>query len=166
MKLIKITKHNIDFKNSPHSDKNKSSPLFNKLKNSIKKNGELCPIIVCESDTKDLYKVLDGWMRIEIYEMLHMEEFHAIVVPPMTEAKSNLMSVELDNTVDVDVVLMSDKLITLKGHYTAKNLSKVLPYKDTIIERYWDISNWDWSLFDKTTVPSKFKELMRCKKLI
>lgn len=152
IRKIEISKIKKNLKLNHHED---NDELKNKLKNQIKKNGELLPLIVVETPDKNLY-LIDGFLRLLIYDELEWSHCHCSVISKKSSETLQLMRLELDIHQEIEVIKTS-KLLTniISSKRTAETIQQTIDFSATQIERYIGITDWNWDLFQIEDIPTE-----------
>ena len=105
--------------------KQKRTVEYEKVKESVRLNGQIAPILVRE--IKDGYEVLDGEQRFTAIKDLGLEETWIANLGKVKDAEAKSLTIWMEQNVPFDDKLLGDLLLELKGQVE-------LPYTDAEIE--------------------------------
>lgn len=136
--------------------KKNDSYLLAKLKNNIKKNGQIENIIVREIDD-GMYEVVNGNHRLYALRDLLFKVVVCYNLGKITDAEAKRIAIETNETKFLaDKVKLADILNLLSNNYSLNDLNETLPYKKEDIEDLTNLLKWNW---DKNELsPSDFNE--------
>lgn len=131
--MASIKGYKVDSKTVPVSEvhfndwnpKQKRTVEYEKVKESVKLNGQLAPIVVRE--IKDGYEVLDGEQRFTAIKDLGLKEVWIANLGKVKDADAKSLTIWMEQNVPFDDKLLGDLLLELKGQVE-------LPYTDAEIE--------------------------------
>jgi len=136
--------------------KKEDSRLMDKLKNNIKKNGQIENIIVRELED-DTYEVVNGNHRLMALRDLLFTVVVCYNLGKISDAQAKRIAIETNETKFLaDKVKLSEIIALLSDNYNINDLSSTLPYKKEDIEELTNLLKWDWQSGD--LVQSEFNE--------
>lgn len=141
--------------------KEQNNEYYQKLKNQINKNGELLPILVRK--VNDSYEVIDGLTRVKIYNELGWEVCHANVIENISDKKAQLIKLQLFEGFEFDVLKISKVIKSIAEKIPTNIIEKSINFNQKQIDRFIDIYNWDWSIFQYDAIPEEIKQAQNIK---
>lgn len=126
---------------------------YNKIKKQISKNGELFPLLGYKHNN-EIY-IIDGITRFRIYQELRWEFCHVNVLENISPLKAQLIKLQTFEGMEFDVLKTAKMMKRLSERMTPKQISSTINFNEEQIERYMNIYNWDWSIFEISGVHNK-----------
>lgn len=119
--------------------------LYEKLKNSIRQNGQIYPLVVRE--VQDGYEIIDGNQRLSIFNDLNHETVGVKNMGIMREIDALKKAVEINTCFTVDDIHFAGVVTELLKEYDAHTLSMTFPNRSREITEYPRLFHFDWSTF-------------------
>jgi hypothetical protein len=156
--MINIKKIKLEYiyTNDSYDIKENNLEYKEKLKYQIQKNGELLPVLL-HKISDEHYDVIDGFARIDIYRELGWDECHANVLENISEKKAQLLKIQLFEGFDFDVLKIAKRFKSICEKLPSDRLEQSINFTKSQIDRYIDIYNWDWSIFEYNNIPDEIK---------
>jgi len=118
--------------------KENSDFLREKLRNNMKRNGQLETILVRELG--DGYEVVNGNHRLDVFNDLELKEVLCINLGKVEDVEAKRMAIELNETrFDSDTEKLSDLLQELAKSYNLGDLQDTMPFSEEELNSYLEI---------------------------
>lgn len=137
MPLEKLVKADWNYKTE---DENKQA----KLKENIKRNGQIENIIIRELDT-GYFEVVNGNHRLSVLSDLKQKGVHCYNLGKISQAQAIRIAIETNETkFDTDSVTLAERIKELTEDFNIEELVETLPYTKQEIENFSKLTNFDW----------------------
>ncbi len=121
--------------------------LSERLKENIKRNGQIENIIIRELDT-GYYEVVNGNHRYDVMKDLGHKEIIAYNLGKINEESAIRKAIETNETkFTVNQITYSKLLKQLNEMYPIEDLAKTIPISEEEIKKHIDSLNFDWDQF-------------------
>lgn len=127
-----------------------------KLKNNIKKNGQLKNLVVAQIENK--YYLLDGHYIYNIMQELELETVYCCVVKDIKDEDALLISLELNATFRNDIIKIAKRIKDLLNSYSASDISISTDFYEKEIQDYPNILTYDFKKYDANLHNNLFME--------
>jgi hypothetical protein len=128
-----------------------------KLKENIKRNGQIENIIIRSLDT-GFYEVVNGNHRFEALKELGMETAICYDLGNISQRAAMRIAIETNETkFDTDQVSLAELIKEIVEEFPIDELELTMPYSDQDLENYIKLTEFDWSQFDKDKVDIDYK---------
>jgi hypothetical protein len=128
-----------------------------KLKENIKRNGQIENIIIRPLDT-GFYEVVNGNHRFEALKELGMETAICYDLGNISQRAAMRIAIETNETkFDTDQVSLAELIKEIVEEFPIDELELTMPYSDQDLENYIKLTEFDWSQFDKDKVDIDYK---------
>jgi len=151
-KEIKIS----EILNVRRSLKNYDDITYHKLKNQIKKNGQLMSILVFKSN--DGYIVISGYSIYKVMKDIGKKNIFACVVSGLSEKELNLLGLEMNIKFRDDIVKIAKCIKMILKDYSAEEISITTDFYEKEIEDYPKILDYDFKKYDVSLHNNLFLE--------
>ena len=123
-----------------------------KLKNNIKRNGQIENIIIRELDT-GYYEVINGNHRLDVMQELDFKKIMTYNFGKITQQQAMRIAIETNETkFPADTVKLSEIIREISTEFNIEDLVETLPFTEQQIEAYDKLIDFDWSQFEKVDV--------------
>lgn len=130
---------------------------INKISYSIEKNGQTESLLVREVDRK--YEIIDGIIRYRLFQKLNIEEINCFIMKDCSKEKAMLLSLQSYLSQEFDILRIAKFLNHLMKHFDSSTISAYSNFEKKQIEKYAEIYDWDWSIFDQLACPDEFRDV-------
>lgn len=142
----------IEVKNLVFADwnyKQENPEMMEKLKNNIKRNGQIENIIVRELDNEK-YEVINGNHRLEVLTGLNHEYVICYNLGKISDNDARRIAIETNETkFDSDKEKLVVLINSLLEDSTLDSLENTLPYTSDELQNIKDLKDFNWSEFDQ-----------------
>lgn len=129
-------------------DENKSE----KLKENIKRNGQVENILIRELDT-GFFEVVNGNHRLDVFKDLGIENVMSYNLGTITQQQAIRIAIETNETkFDIDSILLADRIKEISSEFELMDLAKTLPYSEKDIENYSKLTEFDWEQYSDKNI--------------
>lgn len=129
-----------------------------KLKNNIKRNGQVENIIVRELET-GFYEVVNGNHRYDAMKELGYTNIIVCDKTPMKLSEAKRIATETNETrFNSDQVKLAELFKELSQDFTVDELHETMPYSIDEINNFTTLTDFDWSQYDTSDIPSEPKD--------
>jgi ParB/RepB/Spo0J family partition protein len=137
-------------KYNPKLDYNLTTELkseFERIKNSLKAHGQIDPIVVRETETKDNYEIIDGYHRWSAMKELGYTqcEIKNLGQVSLTQAIAKTLSLERTK-ISIDAVLEAQ---LLKDYREAAGEASDLPYTEEELAKRLELAEFSFDNFNE-----------------
>ena len=149
--LDKLVKADWNYKTE---DKDKQE----KLKENIKRNGQIENIIIRELDT-GFYEVVNGNHRLSVLKDLNIEKAYSYNLGKITQAQAIRIAIETNETkFDTDSIALAERVQELTKEFDLKDLINTLPYSEIEIDNFSKLTDFDWEQYETDDLSDTFSD--------
>tara|TARA_R100001443_G_scaffold3945_1_gene11909 strand:- start:27441 stop:28097 length:657 start_codon:yes stop_codon:yes gene_type:complete len=149
--LDKLVKADWNYKTE---DKDKQE----KLKENIKRNGQIENIIIRELDT-GFYEVVNGNHRLSVLKDLNIEKAYSYNLGKITQAQAIRIAIETNETkFDTDSIALAERVKELTKEFDLKDLINTLPYSEIEIDNFSKLTDFDWEQYETDDLSDTFSD--------
>ena len=149
--LDKLVKADWNYKTE---DKDKQE----KLKENIKRNGQIENIIIRELDT-GFYEVVNGNHRLSVLKDLNIEKAYSYNLGKITQAQAIRIAIETNETkFDTDSIALAERVQKLTKEFDLKDLINTLPYSEIEIDNFSKLTDFDWEQYETDDLSDTFSD--------
>jgi len=162
----KISKHWITIPlskltSAPWNYKADNPELAEKLKNNIKRNGQIENIVIRELDT-GFYEVVNGNHRLDVLKELKFKEVFAYNMGKITTQSAQRIAIELNESrYEADSIKLAETIREILTEYDIKDLEETTPYSLEDLGEMVKMLDFDWGNYNKGEREQKKMEEMR-----
>lgn len=129
-----------------------------KLKENIKRNGQIENIIIRELDT-GFFEVVNGNHRLSVLKDLNVKMVHSYNLGKITQAQAIRTAIETNETkFDTDSILLAERIKELTESFDLDELVKTLPYSETEIDNFSKLTDFDWEQYNDENSSDTFDD--------
>jgi len=129
-----------------------------KLKENIKRNGQIENIIVRQLDT-GYYEVVNGNHRLSVLKELKTKKVQTYNLGKITQAQAIRIAIETNETkFDTDSIVLAERVKELSEEFDIKDLIETLPYSETEIENFTKLTDFDWEEYQEEQLSDTFSD--------
>lgn len=151
IKLDKLVKADWNYKTE---DKDKQE----KLKENIKRNGQIENIIIRELET-GYYEVVNGNHRLSVLRELKLDKAYCYNLGKISQAQAIRIAIETNETkFDTDSITLAERVKELTEEFDIKDLINTLPYTETEIENFSKLTDFDWDDYEQENLSDTFSD--------
>jgi len=152
--LIEVSK----LTKAPWNYKEEDEALQEKLKESIKRLGQVENIQIRELDT-GFYEVIDGNHRLDAFKALKLEKVVAYNHGKISLAEAKACSYQSNQFhFKTDAIKQAETIKDILAFYTLEEAQKFLPHTQDELEGYKKLLDFDWNQYDNDEKEPKNKE--------
>lgn len=134
--------------NYKKDDENKKE----KLKNNIKRNGQIENIIVRRLDS-GFYEVVNGNHRFDALKDLGIETAVCYDLGKINQQQAIRIAIETNETrFESDHLLLAERIQEIIEEFNIDDLLETMPYSEHELNNYSELLDFDWSQFDKEDI--------------
>lgn len=135
-------------------DRNKQE----KLKENIKRNGQIENIIVRELET-GYFEVVNGNHRLIVLKDLKQKMIHCYNLGKINQTQAIRIAIETNETrFDTDSITLAERVKELTQEFDLKDLVNTLPYSETEIENFSKLTDFDWTRYEDEDFSDTFSD--------
>jgi len=147
----KLVKANWNYKTE---DPNKQE----KLKENIKRNGQIENIIIRELET-GFYEVVNGNHRLSVLKALNIEKAYSYNLGKISQAQAIRIAIETNETkFDTDSIALAERVKELTEEFDLKDLINTLPYSEIEIDNFSKLTDFDWEQYETEDLSDTFSD--------
>ena len=129
-----------------------------KLKENIKRNGQIENIIVRELET-GFYEVVNGNHRLSVLKALNIEKAYSYNLGKISQAQAIRIAIETNETkFDTDSIALAERVKELTEEFDLKDLVNTLPYSETEIDNFSKLTDFDWEQYETDDLSDTFSD--------
>ena len=129
-----------------------------KLKENIKRNGQIENIIIRELET-GFYEVVNGNHRLSVLKALNIEKAYSYNLGKISQAQANRIAIETNETkFDTDSIALAERVKELTEEFDLKDLINTLPYSETEIDNFSKLTDFDWNMYETEDLSDTFSD--------
>jgi len=129
-----------------------------KLKENIKRNGQIENIIVRELET-GFYEVVNGNHRLSVLKALNIEKAYSYNLGKISQAQAIRIAIETNETkFDTDSIALAERVKELTEEFDLKDLINTLPYSETEINNFSKLTDFDWEQYNDENSSDTFDD--------
>jgi len=126
--------------------KTEDSEKQEKLKENIKRNGQIENIIVREVDD-DKFEVVNGNHRLDVLSDLNYKKVHCYNLGKINKAQAIRIAIETNETkFESDSIALAERIKEISKHFN--DLPLTMPYTEQEIENFKTLTDFDWNQYD------------------
>ncbi len=123
-----------------------------KLKENIKRNGQVENILIRELDT-GFFEVVNGNHRLDVFKDLGIEKVMSYNLGKITQQQAMRIAIETNETkFDIDSILLAERIKEISSEFELMDLAKTLPYSEKDIENYSKLTEFDWEQYSDKNI--------------
>lgn len=145
-----------DIKGGKLSLKHYDETTYLKLKNNLKKNGQLKNLVVVKIGEE--YHLLDGYYVYNVMKDLKIEQAYCSVINDIKEEDALLISLELNITFRNDIIRIAKRIKDLLVNHSATDISPTTDFYEVEIQNYPNILTYDFKKYDANLHNNLFME--------
>jgi len=151
MPLDKLVKADWNYKTE---DKDKQE----KLKENIKRNGQIENIIIRELET-GYFEVVNGNHRLSVLKDLETDKAYCYNLGKISQAQAIRIAIETNETkFDTDSITLAERVKELTEEFDIKDLVNTLPYTETEIENFSKLTDFEWGDYEQENLSDTFSD--------
>lgn len=128
--------------------KEDNDDLKEKLKNNIKRNGQIENILIRELDT-GFYEVVNGNHRTDAVKELGINEVVAFNLGKITQAEAMRVAIETNELkFETNAVKLAERIKEISLEFNHEELSLTMPYNTTELENFSKLLSFDFAQFE------------------
>jgi hypothetical protein len=117
-----------------------------KLKENIKRNGQIENIIVRELDNNK-FEVVNGNHRLDVLKDLKYKKVHCYNFGKISKAQAIRIAIETNETkFESDSIALAQRIKEISKHFN--DLPVTMPYTEQEIENFKTLTDFNWDQFD------------------
>ena len=129
-----------------------------KLKENIKRNGQIENIIIRELET-GFYEVVNGNHRLSVLKALNIEKAYSYNLGKISQAQAIRIAIETNETkFDTDSIALAERVKELTEEFDLKDLINTLPYSETEIDNFSKLTDFDWEQYETEDLSDTFSD--------
>ncbi len=129
-----------------------------KLKENIKRNGQIENIIIRELET-GFYEVVNGNHRLSVLKALNIEKAYSYNLGKISQAQAIRIAIETNETkFDTDSIALAERVKELTEEFDLKDLINTLPYSETEIDNFSKLTDFDWNMYETEDLSDTFSD--------
>lgn len=129
-----------------------------KLKENIKRNGQIENIIIRELET-GFYEVVNGNHRLSVLKALNIEKAHSYNLGKISQAQAIRIAIETNETkFDTDSIALAERVKELTEEFDLKDLVNTLPYSEIEIDNFSKLTDFDWEQYETDDLSDTFSD--------
>ena len=129
-----------------------------KLKENIKRNGQIENIIIRELET-GFYEVVNGNHRLSVLKALNIEKAYSYTLGKISQAQAIRIAIETNETkFDTDSIALAERVKELTEEFDLKDLINTLPYSETEIDNFSKLTDFDWNMYETEDLSDTFSD--------
>lgn len=149
--IVKLVKADWNYKTE---DLNKQE----KLKENIKRNGQIENIIVRELET-GFFEVVNGNHRLSVLKALNIEKAYSYNLGKISQAQAIRIAIETNETkFDTDSIALAERVKELTEEFDLKDLVNTLPYSEIEIDNFSKLTDFDWEQYETDDLSDTFSD--------
>ncbi len=138
--------------------KTEDSEKQEKLKENIKRNGQIENIIVRELET-GFFEVVNGNHRLSVLKTLNIKKAYSYNLGKINQAQAIRIAIETNETkFDTDSIALAERVKELTEEFDLKDLINTLPYNETEIENFSKLTDFDWEQYETDDLSGTFSD--------
>lgn len=123
-----------------------------KLKNNIKRNGQIENIIVRRLDS-GFYEVVNGNHRFDALKDLNVETAICYDLGKISQQQAIRIAIETNETkFESDHLLLAERIQEIIEEFSIDDLIDTMPYSEQELNNYSELLDFDWSQFEKDDI--------------
>ena len=127
-----------------------------KLKENIKRNGQIENIIIRELET-GYFEVVNGNHRLTVLKDLKQKMVHCYNLGKVTQAQAIRIAIETNETkFDTDSITLAERVKELTEEFDLKDLVSTLPYSEIEIDNFSKLTDFDWEQYGSEDLSDTF----------
>ena len=128
--------------------KEENKTLTEKLKENIKRNGQIENIIIRELDT-GFYEVVNGNHRLSVLKDLKQKKVHCYNLGKISDVKAQKVAIETNETkFNTDNLKLAELLNEIGKEFDVEDLEKTMPYSKQELENFEQLLDFDWEQYN------------------
>ena len=132
---------------NPEPLKDNDGHLYEKLRKSISKRGQLKNIIVCENEV-GLYECIEGNKVLEIMQEIGHEEVNCLNVGQLSEVEKSILKIEISRDYFLtNYVKIAELLKSISQQDKIEMVCNTLPFNLRQAKKLIDLTEFNWSDF-------------------
>ena len=129
-----------------------------KLKENIKRNGQIENIIIRELET-GFFEVVNGNHRLSVLKDLKIKTTHSYNLGKISQAQAIRIAIETNETkFDTDSITLAERVKELTEEFDIQDLVNTLPYSETEIDNFSKLTDFDWSMYETEDLSDTFSD--------
>ena len=129
-----------------------------KLKENIKRNGQIENIIIRELET-GFYEVVNGNHRLSVLKALNIEKAYSYNLGKISQAQAIRIAIETNETkFDTDSIALAERVKELTEEFDLKDLINTLPYSEIEIDNFSKLTDFDWEQYETEDLSDTFSD--------
>ncbi len=129
-----------------------------KLKENIKRNGQIENIIIRELET-GFFEVVNGNHRLSVLKDLKIKTTHSYNLGKISQAQAIRIAIETNETkFDTDSITLAERVKELTEEFDIQDLVNTLPYSETEIDNFSKLTDFDWSMYESEDLSDTFSD--------
>lgn len=129
-----------------------------KLKENIKRNGQIENIIIRELET-GFYEVVNGNHRLSVLKALNIEKAYSYNLGKISQAQAIRIAIETNETkFDTDSIALAERVKELTEEFDLKDLINTLPYSEIEIDNFSKLTDFDWNMYETEDLSDTFSD--------
>ena len=118
-----------------------------KLKENIKRNGQIENIIIRELET-GYFEVVNGNHRLTVFKDLGLKKVMCYNLGSISEQQAMRIAIETNETkFDSDSIILGERIKELTKEFELEDLVSTLPYTEKEIENFKTLTDFDWEQY-------------------
>ena len=127
-----------------------------KLKENIKRNGQIENIIIRELET-GFFEVVNGNHRLSVLKDLKIKTTHSYNLGKISQAQAIRIAIETNETkFDTDSITLAERVKELTEEFDIQDLVNTLPYSET--DNFSKLTDFDWSMYESEDLSDTFSD--------
>lgn len=123
----------------------------NKLKENIKRNGQVENLLVRELDT-GYYEIVNGNHRLDVLKDLNFKKVFCYNFGIITEQSAIRIAIETNETkFGSDELKLAERINELITEFGQEDLVATMPYSETELNNFKELLNFDWEQYNNET---------------
>ncbi|QDP64653.1 MAG: hypothetical protein Unbinned4585contig1001_17 [Prokaryotic dsDNA virus sp.] len=123
-----------------------------KLKENIKRNGQVENILIRELETGD-FEVVNGNHRLDVFRDLGIKKVMGYNFGIISQQQAMRIAIETNETkFDSDSIVLAERIKELTEEFNLDDLVSTLPYNENEILNFKTLTDFDWSQYDSDEV--------------
>jgi hypothetical protein len=130
-----------------------------KLKENIKRNGQIENIIVRELET-GYFEVVNGNHRLSVLKDLNHQKVYCYNLGKITQPQAIRIAIETNETkFDTDSITLAERVKELTEEFDLKDLVSTLPYSETEIDNFSKLTDFNWDQYIEEDLSDTFSDV-------
>ncbi|QDP54440.1 MAG: hypothetical protein GOVbin7581_22 [Prokaryotic dsDNA virus sp.] len=129
-----------------------------KLKQNIKKNGQIENIIVRELET-GFFEVVNGNHRLTVLNDLNIKKVFCYNLGKINKTNAIRIAIETNETkFESDNIELAQRVKELTEEFKIEELVKTLPYTEVEIDNFSKLTDFDWEQYESEDLSDTFSD--------